>query len=79
MFVRRRIFSNRFFFFPSQQRPARRLAAEEGQLPNPGAQLPGGGAGLADHPHGVRRRRRGVHAAGEGQRALQALLWRLDR
>lgn len=63
----------------SQHRPALRLAAEEGQPANPGAQLPGGGARLAEHPHGVWRRRHGLHAAREGHGALQALLWPLDR
>lgn len=56
--------------FPSQQGPALRLAAEAGQPPHRGAELPGGGAGLPDHPHAVWRGGRGLHAAREGQFAL---------
>lgn len=56
--------------FPSQQGPALRLATEAGQPPHPGPELPGGGAGLPDHPHAVRSRGRCLHAARQGQFAL---------
>lgn len=63
----------------SLQRPDLQVAAEAGQPPNRGAQLPGGGARLSEHPHGVRRRRRGLHPPREGQFTLQTVLWPADR
>lgn len=39
--------------FSSPQGPARRVAAEARQPANHGAELPGGGSRLAEHPHGV--------------------------
>lgn len=64
--------------FP-QQRPDLQMAAEVGQPPNHRAQLPGGGARLSEHPHGVRRQRRGLHPPREGQFSLQTFLWPVDR